>query len=120
MSHMIAKYARASYSGPFVQAENYMKQYARLDVQKQAIDIWSETDQLKYALPFVTLTAEENSEFSTIMNDIDTYREEQVYKFITGTIGLDQLPNYFKTLDEMGINRAIEIIQVAYERYLNR
>lgn len=120
MSHMIAKYARGSYFGPFVQAEDYMKQYAKLDVQKKAIDIWSETDQLDYALPFVTLTADENSEFSAIMNDIDTYRQEQTYKFITGAESLDKLPEYFATLKKMGIERAIEINQIAYERYLKR
>ncbi|MCK9478205.1 MAG: extracellular solute-binding protein [Firmicutes bacterium] len=120
MSYAIAKYARASYFGPMIQAENYMKQYAKLDVQKRAIETWADTKQTEYALPYVTLTASENSEFSTIMTDVNTYRQEQVYKLITGTYGIDKLPEYFTTLKSMGIERAIEINQQAYERYLDR
>lgn len=120
MSYMIAKYARASYFGPFMQAEDYMKQYAKLDVQKQGIETWMQNSQTDYALPAVTLTTEENNEYSTIMADIDTYREEQLYKFITGTESLDKLPEYFATLKTMGIERAIEINQAAYERYNKR
>ena len=120
MSYMIAKYARASYFGPFMQAEDYMKQYAKLDVQKQGIETWMQNNQTDYVLPAVTLTTEENNEYSTIMADIDTYREEQLYKFITGTESLDKLPEYFATLKTMGIERAIEINQAAYERYTKR
>ena len=120
MGQMIAKYARASYSAPMIQSENYMKQYAKLDVQKQAIDTWSDTKQTEYALPYVLMTAEENSEYSAIMADINTYRQEELYKFITGTESLDRLSDYFTTLKNMKIERAIEINQTAYERYLER
>lgn len=120
MSYMIAKYARASYFGPMVQAENYMKQYARLDEQKEAIEVWSQNDDTDYALPAVTLTAEENSEYSTIMNDVGTYMEETMYKFITGVTSLDELPNYYAELKRLGVDRAIEINQAAYDRYLAR
>ncbi|MDR0406278.1 MAG: extracellular solute-binding protein [Clostridiales bacterium] len=120
ISQMIAKYARASYFGPMIQSENYMKQYAALDAQKQGITLWSDTKQTEYALPYVTLTAAENNEYSGIMADVNTYRQEQVYKFITGTEPLDKLPEYFSTLKSMGLERAIEINQAAYERYLNR
>lgn len=120
MSYMIATYARANYFGPMIQAEGYMRQYAKLDVQKEAIEVWSENVDTDYALPYVTLTAEENSEYSTIMNDVNTYMEESVYKFVTGVTSLDELPNYYAELERMGIERAIEINQAAYERYIAR
>jgi putative aldouronate transport system substrate-binding protein len=120
MSYMIAKYARASYFGPMIQAEHYMRQYARLDVQKQAVESWANNRQTEYALGNITMSAEENREFSAIMADINTYRQEKIYKLITGTEGLDRLPEYFATLKSMGIERAIEITQAAYERYLKR
>ena len=97
-----------------------MKQYAKLDVQKQAIDTWSQNSNTDYILPYVNYTAEENSEFSAIMNDINTYRQETLYAFITGTKSTDDLPEYFETLKSMGIERAIEINQKAYERYQKR
>ncbi|MCI9627144.1 MAG: extracellular solute-binding protein [Clostridia bacterium] len=120
MSYMIAKYARASYFGPMIQPENYMKQYAKLDVQKAGIEAWAQNDNTDYALPAVTLTAEENSEYSTIMNDVGTYMEETMYKFITGVTSLDELPGYYAEMKRLGIERAIEINQTAYERYIAR
>lgn len=80
----------------------------------------SQSDNTDYALPAVTLTAEENSEYSTIMNDVGTYMEETLYKFITGVTSLDELPNYYAELKRLGIERAIEINQTAYERYIAR
>lgn len=120
MGYMIAKYARASYFGPMIQAENYMRQYAKTDVQKNAIEVWSNNRQTDYALGSITRSAEESREFSTIMADIDTYRQEMTYKLITGTESLEKLPEYFETLKSMGIERAIEITQAAYDRYINR
>lgn len=120
MGQALGAYARASYFGPFVQAENYMRQYAKLDVQKEAIDVWSDNTNTEYVLPNVTYTSDENSEYSNIMADIDTYRQEMFYAIVTGTKSLDDLSTYYDTLKSMGIERAIEINQAAYDRYLNR
>ena len=120
MSYMIGLYARSSYFGPMVQAEQYMRQYAKLDVQKEGIEVWMQNENTDHILPNVTLTADENSEYSKIMADIDTYRQEMLYNFITGTVSLEKLPEYFATMKDMGIERAIEINQTAYERYINR
>lgn len=120
MGQALGAYARASYFGPFVQAENYMRQYAKLDVQKEAIDVWSDNTNTDYVLPYVTYTAEENREYSNIMADVDTYRQEMFYAIVTGTKSLDDLPTYYETMKSMGIERAIEINQAAYDRYLNR
>lgn len=120
MGQMIAQYARASYFGPMIQQEGYMRQYAKLDEQKAGLETWLKNENTEHILPLVTLTADENSEYSSIMADINTYRQETLYKTITGVTSVDNLPEYFQTLKNMGIEKAIEINQAAYERYLKR
>ena len=69
----------------------------------------------------LSLTAEESTERAGLMADIDTYWKEQTTQMITGTIDLDaKWDTYLSTLKSMGIERAIEITQNAYNRYLQR
>lgn len=68
----------------------------------------------------VSLTVEENSERSSIMSNVDTYIKEMRLKFITGAAALDDASwsSYLAKLQEYGLDRALEITQTAYERYL--
>ena len=74
-----------------------------------------------YKLPAgVALTTDENSERSSIMSNVNTYISEMRLKFITGAEPLDDASwaNYIAKLKGMGLDRAIEITQNAYDRYL--
>jgi len=114
----IGKYARASYNGPFVQDVNYLNQFYSMPVQKKAIDAWSDTDTLKYKLPISLLTEAENKEYTTLIQDIDTFKEALFYKIITGKS--TDYDSYFNGLKDRGVQRAIEIQQAAYDRYKSR
>ena len=70
--------------------------------------------------PNVTPTAEESEEYSTIMNEVETYRDEMTNKFILGTESLDNFDQYVETLNSLGLQRAIEIEDAALERYNER
>ena len=54
------------------------------------------------------------------MNEINTYRDEMTLKFSFGTESLDQFDQYVKTIENMGLNRALEIQNAALERYNSR
>lgn len=97
-----------------------MEQYCKFDEQKEAIRLWADTDAAKYQLPFLTLTLEENTEYSNIMSKINPYRQEQLYRYIAGVIPVDDMDEYFEKLQSMGMERAIEIQQAAYDRFLKR
>ncbi|MBP3360636.1 MAG: extracellular solute-binding protein [Clostridia bacterium] len=114
----IGKYARASYNGPFVQDVHYLDQFYSLDEQKAAVGLWSDTDTLEHKIPSGLLTDEENNEYTTIIQDIDTFREAEFYKLITGKS--TDFDGYFSQLKDRGIERAIEIQQQAYDRYKAR
>jgi putative aldouronate transport system substrate-binding protein len=51
------------------------------------------------------------------MNDITTYADEMVLKFIMGTENLSGFDNFVSTIQRLGINRAIEIQNGALNRY---
>lgn len=117
IGHSMAKYIRANYSGPFIQDRRYMEQYLATPQQKNAIETWMNTDADKYLLPLLSHTQEENIELANIMLDIETHKEETALKFIIGVNSLDKFDSFVEQLKNMGIERAIEIKQKAFERH---
>ena len=67
-----------------------------------------------------SLTAEEEQQVSTIMNDISTYVQEETIKAITDDTALANWDNTVKQIYSMGIEEALNIYQTGYERYNNR
>ena len=66
------------------------------------------------------MTTEEASEYNSIMNEINTYTDQMILKFFIGDESLDAFDSYREQLQKMNIERAIEIQQAAYDRYLAR
>ena len=77
--------------------------------------IWTESiDQ--YSTVW-SLTADEELEIATIMNDISTYVQEQTIKAIIDKDALDNWGSVEETLYSMNIEKALEIYQAGYDRY---
>ncbi|WP_282942677.1 extracellular solute-binding protein [Paenibacillus sp. RC67] len=119
MAYAMAANVRANFNGPFVQDKRYMEQYAALPEQKESIQIWSEPNSER-RLPQVTPTSAESGRFASIMNDVNTYKDEMFNKFIMGAEPLDNFDKYVKTIEGMGIQDALKIQQSALERYNKR
>lgn len=60
------------------------------------------------------------TEFSTIMTDIQTVVDEKTPQFISGVLSLDEYDAYQETLKSMNMDRAIEIVQEAYDNFMAR
>ncbi|WP_338016892.1 extracellular solute-binding protein [Paenibacillus antri] len=116
ITQAMAKYFTANWSGPFIQDKRYMEQYYQLDQQKQANQNWSQADHSKH-LPPLTLTADESSKTASIMNDVKTYRDEMINRFIMGAEPIDNFDKFVSTIENMGIQEAIAARQAALERY---
>jgi putative aldouronate transport system substrate-binding protein len=54
------------------------------------------------------------------MNDINAFVKETELKIILGTESVDNYDKYVLQMKDLGIERALEIQQAAYERYMNR
>lgn len=120
VSEAMNEYFLASSSGPFVQDYRYIEQYYQLDQQKDALDVWSETDAPARNVPKVSFTAEESQRLSTIMSNVQTTADEMLFKFIMGIEPLDNYDNFINKIKQLGIDEAIDIYTVAVERYNNR
>ena len=67
--------------------------------------------------PLVYLTPEEQNEIIGMETDLHTYIDSMEAKFITGENSFDELDNYVKTIEGMGVDKLIEIYQTAYDRW---
>lgn len=103
---------------PMIQQDNNLP--AKYMQTTESIDIWKKTNHESHLLPPITPTAEEADEMSSIMNDINALVKEVELKIILGTESVDNYDKYVQQLKDMGIERALEIQQAAYERYMKR
>jgi putative aldouronate transport system substrate-binding protein len=71
-------------------------------------------------MPPVTLTAEESSKTASIMNDVTTYRDEMIGKFVMGAEPIENFDKFVATMKSMGVDEAIKARQAALDRYNSR
>lgn len=116
----LKQYTRGSAFGPFVQDMRYLEQYYQLPEQKQAFEVWNETDAQRHLVPLLALTEEEGKRLNRIVQNVDAYLGEAVYDLIVSGAEQQALDAYYGTLKELGIEEAIAIKQAAYDRYLER
>lgn len=68
----------------------------------------------------VTMNVDESREYSDIMSKVNNYAEEQVYSFIFGEKPIEEFDAFVEHIKSLGIERACEIKQAAYDRYVAR
>lgn len=120
VAQSLSAHTRGNYNGPFVQDKRYIEQYYTIDSQKETNKIWGATNAVDHVIPPITPTSEESKEYSTIMNEINTYRDEMTLRFIFGTESLDNFDKFVSVIEDMGLSRALEIQNAALARYNSR
>ncbi len=118
----MAKYFIANYPFPGLDDDRYNDQYYALDAQKDAVKVYAQysNNAASVLIPPISLTPEEASEFAKIMTDVNTYRDEVVTKIIMGSAQVDSFDKALEQFKKMGIDRALELQQVAYDRFQQR
>lgn len=120
MAQALSKYARASYSGPFVQNKEYIEQLYTYQQQLDALNVWSKADAYKTKLPLLTPTPEESAEISKIDSEVGTYLDEMTLKFIMGTAPMSDYDKFVEQIKKLNVEKAIELKQKALDRYNKR
>ncbi|MDR2101920.1 MAG: extracellular solute-binding protein [Treponema sp.] len=122
LSQSMSAYVRSTGAGPFIQNEGYIEQYYALPEQRQALINYNTPGAINYLMPPITPSQTESRELATIMNDINTYVDEMMVKFILGNEVLNDSSwnTYVSTIKRMGIDRALEIEKAALDRYRKR
>jgi putative aldouronate transport system substrate-binding protein len=82
--------------------------------------VWSKYEPKNYIPVTVTMTSDENSEYTQYYTDIEAYVQENEVKFINGERSLDEYDAYRDTLKSMGIEKCISLQQSSLDRYNNR
>ena len=66
----------------------------------------------------MSMTTEESEEFNRLTGDLVTYVSENLSKLIMGDLSLtDGLDGFLQGIKDMGIERCVELEQIAYDRY---
>ena len=120
MAVALSNYTLSHSAGAFIQDKRYMEQYAQLPQQKDAITTWGQTNMKEHLLPALSLTPEQIDEMSSKIENINTYKQEMMIKFIIGSESLDKFDEYIKVLEQRGANEYVDMMQDAYDRYKKR
>jgi len=121
-SQAISKYSVAPASGAYAKTQEYFDQVTNNPEQQETFANWMSGNQSSAIfLPTgITLTAEESTTYSEVMNDINTYANKMRDSFIMGLEPLEKFDEYVKTMESMGIDKAIAVYQSAYDRFMKR
>lgn len=123
MQEAFAKYSQAGGAGGntgYRQDVRYLEQYAVRPEQKQAHEVWCDTNISEHYLPSIGVAEENAKEYSQLSTNIDTYVQEEYIKFIKGDRPLSEFDDFRKKLKEMGVEKMIDMKQAAYDAYLAR
>jgi ABC-type sugar transport system, periplasmic component len=118
----MGKHFIANYPFPGPDDDRYNDQYYALDAQKEAVKVFAQFagNAASVLIPPIAMTPDEASEYAKIMTDVNTYREEVVTKIIMGSSQIDSFDKALEQFKKMGIDRAIEIQQAAFDRFQQR
>lgn len=112
-------YAGESNKPCVITREGMMASYTQ-EVQQKSLEVWMDEDNTIREIPTLTFTADEQDELSRIMTDVSTFVSENRINFIYGNRPLDEFDAFVSALHAMNIDRALEIYQAAFDRYLAR
>lgn len=85
-------------------------------------DVWGQGTNSQSIPAPASLNMDPNlfTEYSTIMTDVQTAVDEATPQFISGVRSLDEYDAYLETLRSFNIDRAVEIVQEAYDAFMAR
>ena len=116
----LKRYIMSIDHAPCIQDMRMYEQRLSYQEQKDAINLWADTNMRDHILPHISMNAEENEINSEIWADINTYVQEATTNFILGKKPIEEFDSYVESLKQMGIEKVISIRQSAYDRYKAR
>lgn len=114
----VSKYCGSPYSVMSLQLQRFVEMKS-VPVAAEAVYTWVEnTEAKKHYVPYLSLTDEEQMEYTDKMTPIETRTTEMALKFMTGDESLDNFDSFVEELNSMGLQDCLKIKQQAYERYM--
>lgn len=105
-------------AGPYLKDPRQFTQSLYLPEQKKAVMLWADTHASIHELPPLYPSAKESGELDVIMRRIRSFEEEMVIRFVTGEEPVSSVGQFQRELRDMGIDRAVAIMQSCFDRKL--
>jgi hypothetical protein len=70
--------------------------------------------------PNVQMEQDQMEQFNPILNDLNTATTEFMSRVITGQRPLSDIPAFLQQLESMGVRKALQIYQTAYDAYMSK
>ncbi|MFX3647213.1 MAG: ABC transporter substrate-binding protein [Paenibacillus sp.] len=115
----LASYALSIMDGPINQDSRYLDALLFDDGQRAANAEWMKASS-SLTLPPIRLSTDEVSTSTSIMSQVNTYLNETMTAIISGQKPITEFDTMVETIKSMGIDRAIEVHQAAYDRYQSK
>jgi putative aldouronate transport system substrate-binding protein len=92
--------------------------YTYDEIELSAFDVWNNNGSDECSMPTLTLTTDENAEYSNIATTVYTYATEQILKWMIGEAELtdESWNTYVDQCNAMELPRCVEIYQTVYDR----
>ena len=85
------------------------------------IEMYMQNNYIRVMFPLhsISLTPEEEAEYTRISVPLNMYRDAMIKDWIEGNRDVEAIwDEYIAEMERLGVNRLVEIMQAAYERYL--
>lgn len=117
----ILAYATPQYNfANLMYQDAYVQIITTLPEQEAALSTWLDAEP-GVTMPRLSVAADVQSDYSMLMNDINTYVQEMYVKFIAGQASLEtDWETYVNTLNGMGLETATQYMADAYALYQQR
>ena len=110
-------------NGPWP-VDNYNRVAVRVTYGTDSVmntdNVWAASGKYSSNMPPVSLTSKEAEIYANYFNEINTYAEEMMQKFIMGSESLDGFEQFQKNLESMGLAEVLKVQQSALDRFLAR
>ncbi|MDQ0723911.1 putative aldouronate transport system substrate-binding protein [Paenibacillus sp. W4I10] len=115
----LASYALSIMDGPINQDSRYLDALLFDDGQRAANAEWMKASSA-LTIPPIRLSTDEVTTSTSIMSQVNTYLNETMTAIISGQKPITEFDTMAETIKSMGIDRAIEVHQAAYDRYQSK
>jgi putative aldouronate transport system substrate-binding protein len=95
----------------------FAKPEREVEASWASISTWKIQNDMANQMPPSMIRAEDSSDYSRIMTEVNTYKNQMVLKFIMGEEPLSNFDAYVRQLKTIGIERAIQYQQTALDLY---
>jgi len=85
----------------------------------EALQTWSSSNTFEHEIPGIIPLSEDSSQYAAVMNEVTTYTDEMFLKFVMGQESIDdKFDDYVENIKAKGIDKAVAIMQKAYDSFV--